>query len=97
MKYLNLKNELKKLAEKIRTTKNKLKEHQRENKGWNSGFFSTKDKLKFEFRHKHIAYCLLRGTDREKIENPAKDNLPDEDYIKEIINEHKIEDVCACA
>lgn len=42
------------------------------------------DKLKYEFRHTHIAYCEIRGRKREQIEKPAENNLPNEKYISEI-------------
>jgi hypothetical protein len=37
-----------------------------------------------EHRHHHIAYCELRGTPREQIENPREDNKANENIITEI-------------
>jgi hypothetical protein len=90
-----LKQNLKELAVKIRKAKVDCKEFQRENRGWDGpqGFFWEIIKLKKEFRHKHIAYCIIRGRDRNEIEVPAKDNQPDEILIKEILREYT-EDVC---
>lgn len=45
------------------------------------------DKLKYEFRHTHIAYCEIRGRKREQIERPAENNLPNESYIEKIKKE----------
>jgi hypothetical protein len=98
-KIQELKIILKKLASEIKETKKKLKDYQRANNGYEGPFsiFS----LKYEFRHKHIAYCLLRGTDRSKIEtlpkNPNKKFVEaNEDYIKEVMNEYTevSQDVC---
>lgn len=37
-----------------------------------------------DYRHYHIAYSELRGVIRERIEKPRKDNLPNEEWIKQI-------------
>lgn len=39
------------------------------------------------FRHQHIAYCEMRGKHREEIEQPAKDNKPDQEWISRIKSE----------
>ncbi len=39
------------------------------------------------FRHQHIAYCELRGKQRDEIERPAQDNKPDEQWIVNIKSE----------
>lgn len=44
--------------------------------------------LSDDFRHKHIAYCELRGRTRDQIEKPHENNLPDENRIKEIKDEY---------
>jgi hypothetical protein len=46
-------------------------------------------KRKYEYRHKHIAYCQLRGRRREQIERPASWNLPNEDYILELMEKYQ--------
>jgi len=54
-------------------------------------------KLKFKFRHHHIAYCEMRGRTREQIEQPAEGNYPDQYTVTNIKKEwsKKIdEDVC---
>ncbi len=95
MKYLKLKKELKKLAKEIRYWKSKRKLD-------NRGNFSLQNietsvwTRKYEFRHRHIAYCQLRGRLRIQIEQPALDNLPNENYIEEIMVRHG-ETLCASA
>jgi len=37
--------------------------------------------LREEYRIIHIAYCELRGTPRERIEQPSENNLPNENRI----------------
>lgn len=96
-KVKELKQILKALAEKIRETKIALKEHQRKNAGWDGGFYLDVHKLAWEFRHKHIAYCLLRGRTRDEIERPGDDNLPDETLIQEAFDAYRTENVRACA
>jgi hypothetical protein len=87
IKYLVLKNELKTLAKEIRYWKSKRKFK-------NRGDFPLWDienrvrTRKYEFRHRHIAYCQLRGRLREQIERPAPDNLPNERYIERIVEKH---------
>jgi hypothetical protein len=107
-KLLILKQSLKELADSIRKSKAAYKQCQREHNGcdgywegvpgygkWIGGYTSILGKLKKEFRHKHIAYCLLRGRSRDEIEHPAEDNKPDENLIQEIL--HEYEDVYTCA
>ena len=109
-KILILKQNLKELAESIRKSKVDCKQCQKEHNGcdgywigdpeydgkWVGGYYSEIKRLKYEFRHKHIAYCLIRGRKRDEIEHPAKNNQPSESYIKEIQHEYT-EDVRACA
>ena len=78
---LELKNNLKELAEKIRSYRKETKEFQRKHNGSCNGMQWRLNRLAYEFRHKHIAYCELGGTPREKIENPNEDNMPNEDLI----------------
>jgi hypothetical protein len=93
-----LRQTLKELAAKIHKTKAECKEFQRKNGGWDGpkGYLWNIVCLKKEFRHKHIAYCILRGRDRNVIETPAENNQPDETLIKEILREYT-EDVCVNA
>jgi len=96
VKYQELKTELKGLAKELRywKSKRKLKELIK----LDMMQYQVVSKIawkRHEFRHRHIAYCQLRGRERYQIEVPAENNLPNETYIKEIMAEH--ENVCASA
>jgi maltose-binding protein MalE len=84
MKYMKLKTELKQLASEIREKKNLRKKCP-------NGYVPGLDQARWDARHKHIAYGLLRGKPYEKIEQPRKDNKPVmglvEAYIKEAVKE----------
>lgn len=95
MKYIKLKKELKKLAKEIRYWKSKRKLGNRGNYSLQSIETNVWTR-KYEFRHRHIAYCQLRGRLRIQIEQPASDNLPNEKYIERIMEEHG-ETLCASA
>jgi hypothetical protein len=102
MSTIQLRNELKQLAKEIRKTKVECKEYQREHGGSDGdSFFFAITKLKYEFRHMHIALCTMRGRKYEEIEHHCSDdNKPNFDRIKEIIDAHTAkaaEDVRACA
>ena len=48
-------------------------------------------KLKWKFRHHHIAICELRGRTRDQIEKPRENNKPSQwyiDQIKELLSEN---------
>lgn len=68
-KYLTVKEGLKTLGKEIREWKNNRKEDKRKELSMK---LSTIEDIvfskKFEFRHKHIVYCLLRGQLYEEIE-----------------------------
>jgi hypothetical protein len=81
-----LKQELKSLAKEITTNRKLYKQAQREGKSlWNIRVPS------YEFRYKHIVYCMLRGRTIEQIERshkPGKEpNMP---YIEMMIK--KVQD-----
>ena len=40
--------------------------------------------LSQEFRHRHIAYCEVRGRTRAQIEQPAENNKPNNGLVKSI-------------
>lgn len=90
-KYKELKIILKNLAKEIRKNKESLKNYQRKNYGDGGNYYRTLYTYQYEFRHKHIAYCVLRGTPRDKIEKPGEGNEPSENFIKEIIEEYSSE------
>jgi hypothetical protein len=101
MSRKELKNELKAMSSQIREDKADLKKYQQENDGWDNGRFHAIEIQKYEFRHKHIAYGLLRGLKYEQIENHCSDDhSPNFAYIKELTDGHQekaVEDVRACA
>jgi len=86
-----VKEDQKKLAKELRTTKSLFKSMQKNGNANCREFWDVdikKDKLKKEFRHKHIAYCILRGRTIEEIERTVReDNKHNprlvEEYIKE--------------
>lgn len=92
-RYPELKSELKQLAKSIRAARITHKTAQREN-GYN-GNLHPLQKLSREFRHKHIAYCLLHGTPMDRIEVKTN-NPPNQELIKEAM-EHYGQDVCVSA
>lgn len=86
MNLKQLKEKLKTLALNIRLKKVELKNFQRDNNGYQGDHLSDLLRLKHNFRHKHIAYCLTRGIAYETIENPRKGNEPNWSIIQEIQN-----------
>jgi len=82
-----LKEELKTLAQEIKVTKPAFKQAQREGKEpW--VLESKLHSLKFQFRHKHIAYCTAKGTPYECIEQSvAEGNEPNWTFIRGIQDE----------
>lgn len=95
MRYIGLKNHLKDLASEIRSTKQELKEYQRDHNGCCGGLTSTCKGMASHYRHLHIAYCLLRGTPYESIEKPREGNEPDMALVK-AFQEQYAENVCPC-
>ena len=84
---LKLKNELKSLAKSIKETKLSRKEPNRNGESlWK--IQSRCDSLSYDFRHKHIAYCLLRGRTMEQIEKPREGNEPSQHYIDKYMEEY---------
>lgn len=81
----NLKTELKELAVKIHDLKANTKDYQRQHFGDSGTLGYELYKAKYEFRHKHIAYCLMRGRTLEQIEKPHEDNKPDMCYIEKLL------------
>ena len=87
-----LKKYLKETAAQIRTTRYQYKEAQRTGARisiiWN--LIVQLDKLRRDYRHHHIAYCELRGRQRDQIEQThRKDTLrPNENEIQRIKKEY---------
>lgn len=95
-KYPELKSELKELAKKIKAAKVRRDnfweyKHELADNYQNSAqsvFMCRAVRLSNEFRHKHIAYCLLRGRSYEQIEQPRDNNKPDMIYVQMIMEEY---------
>ncbi len=80
-----LKAELKAQAITIRANKRKCKQAQRENRYIDAGCRQAGlVKQARDYRHKHIAYCLLLGTPYERIEQPNEGNEPDWTLIRQL-------------
>ena len=75
MKHQEIKEQLKSLAKEIRKKKEQRKSCL---SGYVPGLFSDR----YEFRHRHIAYCLLKGTELSAIETPSGDNKPDMNLVE---------------
>ena len=88
-KLKDLKQELKQLAKLIRSTKIEHKEYQRSNQ-WNE-IESTRRTIElsqYNFRHKHIAYCMARGRTYEQIEPKVREgNEPNKTYITSVLDD----------
>lgn len=101
MKIKEFKSHNKKLAQLVKEDKQKYKDCQRKTLSWadytqwkrESGYLYID--LKREYRHNHIAYCMLRGTKYEAIEPKVKDgNRPDWNFIESIMaNYREIENI----
>ena len=95
-KYPELKNELKQLAKEIKELK-----HMRDN-WWDfkhmvsdsmqwcpqSVFMCRVARKSGQFRHKHIAYCMLRGRKYEEIEQPGHYNRPDMVHVQLLMEKY---------
>ena len=95
MKYINLKNKLKELANRIR----ELKSHRKQdNRGdwsiWDIEYNIWRDKR--EYRHKHIAYCLLRGRMYDEIERPGADNPANMALVNKYMEQYNVKEENVC-
>lgn len=78
MKFIELKQQIKTLVTEIKEKKQLRKESK-------YGFVSGLDKLRYDVRHHHIAYCLLRGRTMSEIEKSCRqDNSPNGAYVNQI-------------
>jgi len=91
-KLYELREELKRMAIEIRKQKVEDKEYQRRHNG-NSFFFYRN--LGKDYRHMHIAYCLLRGRTMEQIESKNRENNKPNTYlINEYMEKYREETIC---
>ena len=91
MKVQELKQEIKDLAVKIKELKSLRKDTElRRNDPrckWGSGYVEGLERARYEVRHKHIAYCLFRGTLLTDIEpSRREDNAPNMTYVRDILS-----------
>ena len=78
MKFTELKQHIKGLAKEIKEKKGLRKES-------DYGYVAGLDRLRYEARHHHIAYCLLRGRSMSEIEKSCRqDNSPNGAYVNQI-------------
>lgn len=84
----NIKQELKALAATIKTTRPEFKDAQRSGESLWKLDQTIKSSI-YNFRHKHIAYCLLRGRTRDQIEQPTEENLPNEEYLTTLLDAYR--------
>ena len=89
MKFIELKQHIKELSKEIKELKGLRKDTElRRNDPrakYGSGFVIGLDKARYEARHHHIAYCLLKGRTMEEIEPSTRiGNKPNASYIDEI-------------
>ncbi len=78
MKFIELKQQIKTLVTEIKEKKQLRKESK-------YGYVDGLDRLRYEVRHHHISYCLLRGRSMEEIESKTLiGNRPHASYIDEI-------------
>jgi len=84
-----IKEELKELAKNIRIQKRIFKSKQREESvTWSD--LRDKYRLETDYRHRHIARCLLRGTPYYKIESKVREgNEPDQKLIQKFKEEYQ--------
>ncbi|MFA7219141.1 MAG: hypothetical protein WC119_01270 [Synergistaceae bacterium] len=95
-KIKQLKEELKSLAKRIRQEKIALKEYQRNHGGSHGTIGVNLSRIQREYRHKHIAYCLLRGRTIEQIEGKnRKGNEPDTNLIQKYCELYRTEEIAA--
>lgn len=83
-----VKEELKEDAKNIKSLRRDCKSSQR---GDNKGPYVYQDQVhsaSYEWRHKHLAYCMLRGRTYEEIERTCReDNKPYQRLIEKYKNE----------
>lgn len=90
-----LKEELKELAGLIRYNRNEYKNAQRIGDWPKQNKNSIWRSLAWEYRHKHITYCLIRGRTMKQIENKNREhNEPSTYEINKYMQLYREENVC---
>jgi len=86
-----IKSEIKTLAQELRLQKRIFKASQRKNKSYSEQMkeLQLKESKKYEFRHRHIARCLLRGRTYLEIEHKVRDyNEPSDTEVNKYLKEY---------
>lgn len=86
-KYPELKSELKSLAKEIKELKYK-RDHWWEFGRDQSWFMFDAFRKGRQFRHLHIAYCMLSGRSYEEIEQPRENNKPDMVHVQLLMEKY---------
>jgi len=87
MAKYQMKEDLKALASRIRNGKSGRKPKFRDST--NTQDYNDLDRLRYQFRHMHIAHCLLRGREMEQIERPREDNQPSDATVFKYIQQYR--------
>lgn len=78
---------LKELKAYLKETAVEIRNKKAQRKGAPYGRVAGLEGLRYDYRHHHIAYCLIRGKEMEEIERKCRvDNYPDELFVKSIMN-----------
>ena len=108
--YLEVKNELKQLAQIIKYRNHNANASISQSMGGKKQFIDEPDFVKeygklhgyniliaqYEFRHKHIIMSLMRGKTREQIEKPKENHLPNEKYISQLLEKYATVEQVVC-
>lgn len=98
MKLKELKSLLKELAVHNRKCKAMYKDCQRGKVQWNELYTFQRTSPGDDYRHMHIAYCLLRGRTYEQIENKVRPgNEPSWTMIEVIMEQFREVEPIACS
>lgn len=90
---ITIKESQKELARKIRNGKTLRKPANRGEETSLDDWYKL-ERNQYEYRHRHIAYCELRGRTREQIENKTN-NPPNNNYIDKLKEEWSHEEQAA--
>lgn len=77
---------MKKIKEIHRSINNQIREKKAQRR-LNKGFVQGLHELRIEIRHRHIAYCILRGRTLDQIE-PKRDHEPSDSLINKYNDEY---------
>lgn len=100
--YLDLRDELKELAQMIKTVRHNSRCNAINNRKelpvptqWKYPY--SLERAVYEYRHKHICISMLRGKTRDQIEQPRPGNEPNEAYIGKLMETYEVVQPTVCA